>query len=428
MNFKFIGLFLSLLLINGCPTVRQRRAEVPPPLGEVKSRVSSVYHEVDQGYEHEEREIDIVRESDVSDALPAAGSFVNRVVRGPTTVCQAGEKREEPITESGADQVHPELVLDDRGAHMKEVLVCILDKVYPPPPPAIARMRTVDFMSNRVADNFISYNMTNKTEQAHVLANLIHESAGLTTSVENLPRSERWRATRRGTSPTWDKELYETAIDGDNEFFDNRYVHSRDKYKAKFRGRGLVQMTGCTNYLSFLLSYSAKQAGNEELANRSVESFHYKDRAGRLRKVSGMHCNDQMWKSAIEQIQEDYGVPIVPPEFINNFEETANKLSVPNPDVKIDPMSSQDFVVDSAFHFWKRCRRNYPEAIVGEENADIADSVACVHGAPAAYRKKENQTCPYNGNYWIHQSFCSRKKLFVASQECLKGIEFVPKS
>ena len=179
--------------------------------------------------------------------------------------------------------------------------------------------------------------------------------------------------------------------------FNNEYSSSKNKYKAAFRGRGLIQLTGCPNYTDYFYHRAALKAS---LKGRQVDAasgnvLRQIDLDGDRRKgityskriSETMFCSEDDLDSLADEIREDY--TLEPTTFASNFEHTANALALPCLEggastsvisehragwskggngaewierVKVEAISfigSREFLVDSSLWFWRRhCVKN----------------------------------------------------------------------
>ena len=162
---------------------------------------------------------------------------------------------------SGDDQdltVRPETSREERETqarekkvrHLNEVMVCALNNLYPPKPPAMIRMRTLNFVMGRLAEKLAYYGITSDVQKSHFLGQLLHETGGFTSTIERNGRKSHWKKLGRNRDrgqPNWDCQKYAEAIKSDTNYYNHEYSTSKRLYRAAFRGRGLIQLTGCHN-------------------------------------------------------------------------------------------------------------------------------------------------------------------------------------
>ena len=319
--------------------------------------------------------------------------------------------------------------LDTQEKRLSNTLVCALNQIFPPPPPAMKRMRTLNFMSRKLAKNFHTYGLSSDREKAHFLAQIVHETAGLSSTIENRSRTSAWKKVLNDTSPQWACNNYLDAIEKDKYFFDNHYKHSKNRYKSTFRGRGLVQLTGCNNYLQFFYHKAAVKAGRMDLAYKKVTFYHQGDWDDE--KIDFFYCSADTLRQVSQQFERD-GLTLEPSSLVNDFENTVNQLALPCKERGVPPMSSQEFLVDSSLWYWKKnCKKDYEKSIHLSPAKSVAQITQCVHGRVSAYKTFNRSSCNANGTpkkalskklgskAWYLDSFCHRLKSFKALDDCL---------
>ena len=88
-------------------------------------------------------------------------------------------------------------------------LRCLVKKIYKTEP-ELKRTRTIDFLSKKLEKGFTDYKLS-RTQKAHFLAQTIHESDGLTATVERRRSRPWWVDVHAGDQPTWDCKKYKYA-------------------------------------------------------------------------------------------------------------------------------------------------------------------------------------------------------------------------
>jgi predicted chitinase len=297
-------------------------------------------------------------------------------------------------------------------------LYCLMGKVYGENPVAKKRARTLDFITDRLRKGFDDYGLKSNVERAHLLAQMTHESDGFSATVERRVGND-WRTLFKGSSDVWQCEPYLDAVNGDDSFYNNSYIYSKNSYKSKFRGRGLIQLTGCTNYLGFLYHLSAKDRGNDALAAKHKVSFTYSDSAGR-RIATGMYCSDNALNKLDGEFQK-VGLDIDPVVLLNDFENSVDEMALPCKKRGINPISSHKFIVDSSLWYWKRCQTwsDYKPYVAINSDKAVARMSQCIHGKHSTYENYQNIDCSINNSDWRKASYCSRRKAFKAAISCL---------
>lgn len=321
--------------------------------------------------------------------------------------------------------------LDIEEARIRDALVCTLNHKYPPPPPAAKRIRTLNFMTRRLTEQFATYGIESDREKAHFLSQVIHETGGLAGMAER-GRGGNWQSVNRGRELEWNCDAYLGAMEGDKNYLDNEYRYSKNSYKGAFRGRGLIQLTGCRNYVRFFYHKAALKAGREDLANETVNIF-YQDDWGDKSRI-GWYCDENIMSQVAERFKRD-GLTLEPQTLVNDCENTLNQLALPCKDRSIGGMSSQEFIIDSSLWFWKKnVQQAYRQHMNEPLYRAVAKISAPIHGKARIYNRFTADSCNLDGsikdrsmydslggNKWIMESFCGRLKSFKAVDDCLGG-------
>jgi len=295
---------------------------------------------------------------------------------------------------------------------------CALKSIYSESQLSLKRSRTLNFIVSELNQGFKTYGVRSNVEKAHFLAQLIHESDGLSATVERV-MGPTWRRLFNAPGEKWQCDDYLAAVDEDDSYFDNRYVYSKNKYKSKFRGRGLIQLTGCANYMGYFYHASAQDQGTKAQASTHNTYFPFRDKDGD-RVVASWYCSESDLL-AIDRTFRDLGLEINPSQLIDDFEASADELALPCRDRGIGNFSSERFVVDSSFWYWKKCQNTSyfsPYIYVNSDQA-VSRMTECVHGKSAVYQNYASINCnASNSDDWRKQSYCSRRKAFKKLISC----------
>ena len=334
----------------------------------------------------------------------------------------------------------------EQEASFKNTIGCALDRVLPVdeerPSTLAARRRagfTLDFIYSRLYQKFTEYNIQTPIERIHFLSQILHETGYFMYTVEKVGRST-WRRVFDAADSLgrWNCTEYLGAINRNKRYFDERYA-----YKAKFRGRGLIQLTTCNNYLNFFFKKAvsdriALEGSDPELnrlANTAEFAFNYFD--SRERKI-GIKYNDFCTDEMLQRIAEfdEWGFPFRPPSISSDFENTVNELALPCTGRGFYEMESVEFLVDTAVNYWKKCQKSsiYSPHLRDTSDKAIALVSECVHGSSRGlYRTFDESSCDDDkgvptsdalnniqdtNKHWVLQRYCSRRHNFKRIQGC----------
>lgn len=353
---------------------------------------------------------------------------VSEIPLDPNSVKESVDKKLAPSENCDSRNLNTEIGIKNKKIKdFKDVVICVLNKTHPNLPPSAKRRRTLNFISSRMVDNFESYNIQSNVEKSHFLANILKETGGLSTTVEKT-FADRWENVIKDSNPQkWDCAGYEYNIQMDKDYFNDSYSYSKDTYKADFRGRGLIQLTHCYNYLGFFYHKAALKAGRQDLALKNKTDFYYREDNGDVKRV-GKFCDVATLKKIENEWISD-GLKIEPGELVNNFRKTIDHLSVPCSENRVGKFSSQEFIVDSSFWFWQSCRKRHSDSLTDPSDDAKVKFNNCVHGGAANYSEYKGFSCPENNSNkpfsfqetkWIHRSWCHRKNYFNAFKECFE--------
>ena len=273
---------------------------------------------------------------------------------------------------------------------LRDVLDCALDKTVPSE--GIARKKakaTLDFLGDKLADGMESYGLSSDVEKAHFLSQVMYESENFTLMIE-YAGGRTWRddAVFDSRYSSWKCGGYLSAVHSDKDFFDNKYHKSMNGYKATFRGRGLIQLTHCYNYMGFFYHFLSKQ---QNLTNLKVDGFTY-TYGGEDKVLKESFCGREELESIVEGFRRD-GLHVTR-ELAADFEDVLDRLSLP---CDLDPiiassMHEAELLVEPSLWFWDSCREENPRAAGEPTGRAVGTLSGCVHGSDI-YLKFDETWC-----------------------------------
>ncbi len=293
---------------------------------------------------------------------------------------------------------------------------------------------TLDFLQSRLFQKFREYNILSPVEQIHFLTQVFQETDNLIYTVEKAGlRTWNTVLSTSANLTSWNCHAYHQAMIGDKSYFDNRYDNSRNSYKAKFRGRGLIHLTHCYNYLKYFYHRSAVKLHRSNLAQEiGPEILFLDDNIGLEKSLAwNTFCSDATLASVANFFREE-GLLLEPSELINDFENTLNILAIPCTESKVSNISSLEFLVDSSINYWRKCQSQYSNDLRKTDGRAIAQISECVHGyAWGLYNTFTESYCNEDGSSvlierqkikterrWILDAYCARLKKFRDIQGC----------
>lgn len=319
-----------------------------------------------------------------------------------------------PVEESETDESEDDAKTE---TEIYQVLLCTMKGVYGENPVSLKRTRTLSFIANQLEEGLKEYGLTTNIEKAHYIAQLTHESDGFSATVERV-LGPTWRELFSGSNTKWNCRDYLDAVNEDDDYFNNRYVYSRNSYKSKFRGRGLIQLTGCFNYLGYFYHRSAKLNGNPKQTQHRTY-FTFTNNSGKTEQV-GMFCSEDTLEK-MENLFLSEQLSLDPQDLVFDFEDSVDQLSLPCMGEGLSDFKSEEYIVDSSLWFWKKCQNSTFTKTFLNSSSDEAVSrmTQCVHGRHKTYENHASINCSNPGSDFREKSFCDRKKAFQVALSCM---------
>ena len=305
---------------------------------------------------------------------------------------------------------------DDNRNYVYNEMACIIGKDFPGTSLYQRRKRawaTFAFgeLAPRLAEEMKLAGITSNKERAHFYAQILKEArggffkegAGVLRNPTRLfydkifelnsDRLKRDASGRVLACDLYDSEFSTRAV---KNYYDNKHW-----YDFLYRGRGMMQLTGLSNYATYFLWKEERRSGIQSVyrsntnRTRDGKSNHSGIAAMEWEKVYGVNeaRTFQTQANAYYQINPDpHGVfrtnPVDTATGYNHMEMTLEKLSNPCRDNFSlptrppggAPFTNTDFVVDSAIYYWTKLKRSNLDL----ETASVKRVTTLVQGGSAA--------------------------------------------
>ena len=328
---------------------------------------------------------------------------------------------------------------------LRNIIACASDQIYRPI--SAARRRLLQFITPGLKQKFRLYQVDSPTQQAHLLAQMMYESVGFVATVEGRLAKAPWRDVLNSSGEEDScSEKYATAIKSDKLHLNKYNYRSKRTYKATYRGRGLIQLTHCYNYVAFFRHKAALRkllepdlSASERKKFRAIsQDSKYLQRESFCQAIGAKpscntsFCSPGQLKNVAAYLKKKEGLEIKPPELVDDFEATIDILAAPCHASQVSAMTSREFIIDSSLWYWQRCQKKYPSYINQDSDKAVRYLSKCVHGN-RGYLKLESgdDLCAgkssSNVPAWIIQSYCGRRKLFQALRTCFNKVAFAAK-
>jgi predicted chitinase len=267
--------------------------------------------------------------------------------------------------------------------------------------------RNLQFLEATLHQKISDYNMDNKALRAHFYAQVLHETGGLSSLIEKANFGCYRDAMEE--DPYSDQACleYKSCADNDEDYFDNKYSASKNRYKARFRGRGILQTTHCAGYLNFLAHYHAKKKKLEGSSNPHLDDI-LKKHDQIFKPIPNSFCSESETRDIINNFKNRYKLDIDPDGLmsVNNGRENFNTIATPCENAKVGEMTSKDFLVGTSVFYWStKCIPKYKREITGKKvpvnsNSAIDAMTKCVNGGLTHFKE--------------------RRKLFRSAEKCMQ--------